>query len=93
MNNKHELCIVGYHSKFQVIKYIKGLRVDSLIKTCKIIFAEYQSPSRLMSDAGTNLVSVKFQDFYRCLDIHHAVSSLHDHQSMGKVEACIMFVK
>ena len=45
-----------------------------------------------MSDAGTNYVSEKFQDFHR-LDIHHAVSSLVNQQRNGQREACIKFIK
>ena len=40
-NNKNHLCIVDYHSKFQVIKRMEGLSTESLIITTKIIFAEY----------------------------------------------------
>ena len=47
----------------------------------KIIFAEYGLPCRLMSDAGTHLISEKFLDFHRFQDIHCVMSSLYNHQS------------
>ena len=42
---------------------------------CKINFAEYRLLSKIMSDAGTNFVPEKFQDFYRQLNINHVVLS------------------
>ena len=78
-NSKHYLCIINYHRIVLVIKQAEGLSADYLIKTCMIIFAEYRFPNRLMSDSGTNFISEKFQDFCRCLGIHHAVSSSYNH--------------
>ena len=40
LNNKTYLCIVDYHRKFTVMKLTDVLNSDSLIKICKIIFAE-----------------------------------------------------
>ena len=37
INNRHYLCIVGYHGKFPVIKQMKGLSTGNLIQTCRII--------------------------------------------------------
>ena len=57
INNMHYLFTVDYHRKFPVIKQVKGFSADNLIKTHMIIFAEYQIPSSITSDAGTNFVS------------------------------------
>ena len=70
LNNKTYFCIVDYHSKFPVMKLMDGLSVDSVIKTCIIIFAEYTLSNKIMSDAGTNFVSEKFQESRRHLDIN-----------------------
>ena len=43
-NSEHCLCIVDYHSKFPVIKQVKGLSADSLINIFKITFSEYRLP-------------------------------------------------
>ena len=43
-NIKNYLCIVDYNSKFLVIKRLEGLSAESLIRTVKIIFAEYGKP-------------------------------------------------
>ena len=57
------------------------------------MFAEYRLPRKVMSDASTNFISQKFQEFCSKLKIHHAVSSQYNHQNSGQVEACITFVK
>ena len=90
---KNYLCIVDYHSKFQIIKRTEGLSAENLITTVKIIFVEYGIPCTLMSDAGSNFVSEKFRSFCTCLNIKQAVSSLYHHQSNRHIEACIKFIK
>ena len=44
LDNKRYLCLVDYHSKFPIVKKTEDLSADSLILTCKIIFAEYRIP-------------------------------------------------
>ena len=46
-----------------VIKQVEGFSADNVIKIGKIIFSEYGLPSKIVSDAGTNFVSEKSQDF------------------------------
>ena len=46
-----------------------------------------------MCDAGTNFILEKFQELYRKLKIHHAVSLSYNNQIKGQVEAYINFVK
>ena len=65
INNRHYLCIVYYHSTFQVRKKVEGLSTDKLIKMCKIIFSEYRLPSKLVSDVSTNYISEKFENYCR----------------------------
>ena len=84
LNNKHYLYIVDYHSKFSFFKKAEGLSTDSLILTCKVIFAEYRIPKKIMSDSGGNFISDKFKTFCKSLNIEQAfLSSYHE------VEACI----
>ena len=92
-NNKNYLCFIDYHSKFPIIKRMEGLSTECLITTTKVIFAEHGLPNRLISDAGTSFVSDKFRRFCNQLNIEQAVSSAYHHQSNGKVEACIKFIK
>ena len=93
LNNKNYSCIVDYHSKFPVVKRIEGLLADNLIDALKIIFAEYGIPRKIMSDAGTNFISEKCQQFCKRVNIEQAVSSSYHHQGNGQVEACIKFIK
>ena len=62
------------HSEFTLVKQIAGFGADDLVRTCKIIFSKYGISSKLISDAGTNFTSEKFQGFHKCLNIHHTVS-------------------
>ena len=93
LNNKHYLCIIDYHSKFPVIKKTEDLSADSLILLCKVIFAEYRLPRKIMSDSGGNFVSDKFRTFCKSVNIDQVFSSSCQHQINGQVEACIKFVK
>ena len=69
INEKHYPCLVGYHRKFLVIKWVDGLSTDNLIQMCKVIFSEYALPNRIESDAGSNFVSQKFENFCKWLSI------------------------
>ena len=92
-NNKNYLCIVDYHSKFPVVKRLEVLSAESLATTIKVIFAEYGIPHKLMSDAGTNFVSDKFQKLCNIINVEHTVLLAYHHQSNGQVKACIKFIK
>ena len=93
LNSKHYHCIVDYHSKFPVIKKLEDLPADSLILVCKVIFAEYGLPKKIMSDSGGNFISDKFKTFCKSLNIEQAFLSLYHHQSNGQVDACIKCIK
>ena len=93
LNNKNYLCIVDHHSKFPVVKRMEGLSTENLIAKAKVIFAEYGTPCKLMSDTGTNFVSDKFRRFCSSINIKQAVSSAYHHQSNTQVEACIKLIK
>ena len=92
-NSKNYVCIVDYNNKFPVIKRLEGLSVESLINTVKIIFTEYGIPQKVMSDAGTNFISDRFQQFCATIDVEQAASLVYHHQSNGQVESCIKFIK
>ena len=87
LKNKHYLCIVDYSSKFPVIKRLEDLSADNLMNVVKIIFAKYGIPQKIMSDAGTNFVADRFQQFCKLINIEQAISSVYHHQSSGQVEA------
>ena len=48
-----QLCIVGYYSKFSIMKKAEGLPTDDLIGAAKIVFTEFGLPKKIISDAGT----------------------------------------
>ena len=85
--------MVDYNSKFPIIKRLEGLSAENLTNAGKIIFAEYGIPCKIMSDAGTNFVSDRFQKFCRAINVEQATSLAYHHQSNGQVEACIKFIK
>ena len=90
---KNYLCIIDYNSKFPVIKKLEGLSAKNLNTTTKIIFAEYGTPQKIISDTGTNFVSDRFQQFCNTINVEQAVSQAYHHQSNGQVKACIKFIK
>ena len=85
--------VIENHSKFPLVKKLGDLSADKLILTCKVIFAEYGVPRKIMSDSGGNFISDKFKTFCKSLNIEQAFSSSCHHQSNGHVEACIKFIK
>ena len=60
------------------MKKAEGLSAKQFIRKCKITFAEYELPCKIISDAVTNFI----------LD-----SSSYTHQSDDQAEVCIKFVK
>ena len=60
LNYKTCLCIVNYHSKFQVMKLTNGISANSLIKTCKITFSEYGLYQSIVSDTDKKIVMEMF---------------------------------
>ena len=93
LNNEQYLCIVDYHSKSPVIEKTTDLTASSLILMCKIIFAEYGIPKKIMSGSGGNFISDKFKTFCKNVNIEQAFSSSYHHQNNGQMEVCIKFVK
>ena len=85
--------IVGYHSKFPVIKRLERSSVESLINTVKIIFTEYGIPQKIKSDVGIHFISETFQQFCKSINVEQAVLSAYHHQCSGQVKACIKFIK
>ena len=83
VHNKNYLCIVDYHSRFSIIKKTEDLSSDSLILEYILIFLEHGLPRKIMSDAGSNLISEKFEKFCKKWNIECAALSSYHHQSNG----------
>ena len=55
------LCTVDYYSRFPIVKKACGLSADDdMIRAPKIMFAEFEHPKKIVSDAGTNFISNHF---------------------------------
>ena len=65
---------------------------EHLIRHCKIMFAEYGLPFKIVLNAGTNFVSEKCKESYRKLNIGQAITLSHNHQNSAQAEACTNFV-
>ena len=61
VKNKTVLCIVDYYSKLAIMKKADCLEADDLVKTAKIILAEFGLPKNCISDESKNLTSDIFR--------------------------------
>ena len=92
INYKMFLCIVDYYSKFPVVKKVSSLAIDGLAQMTEMIFVEYGFPKQIISDAGTNVTSEIFKQFWKQMSILQSITSSYHHQSNSQVEACIKVV-
>ena len=93
LHNRNYLCIIDYHSEFLVMKKMEDLSADSLILACTIIFSEYGSLKKIMSDAGGSFISDKLKRFCQDINIQQIVLSSYYNQNDGQVGACIKFIR
>ena len=93
LDRKIYLCLIDYYSKFPVIHELPDNSTHSLKEAIKDIISEYGFFTELVSDAGTNVMSDKFQTFCRKLDIKSKITSSYHHSSNGQVENCIKLIK
>ena len=84
LNNKHYLCIIGYHKKIFTIKKTEDLPADSLMLMCIVIFTEHGLPRKIMLDSGGNFISDKFKTFCKSLNMEQTFSLSYHHQSTDK---------
>ena len=73
LNNSHFLCIADCHSIFPMVKRAEGLLTGQFRRCDKTVFAEYELPFKIMSDAGASLISDKFTVFCQRLIIEQDV--------------------
>ena len=52
LSNNTYFYVLDNHNKFMLVKQAEGLSADSLMKTCKIMFAEHGLPRKIKSDAS-----------------------------------------
>ena len=65
--------------QFPVVKRLEGLSAENLTNAVKIIFMEYGIPHKIMSDAGTNFVSDRFQKSCRGINVEQATLLAYHH--------------
>ena len=68
-NEKKNLCIVDYYSKFPALRKVRSMSAKDLIQAIKAIFTEFGLCKKLVSDAGMYFVLEQFKEFCRCLNI------------------------
>ena len=79
--------------KFSVVKNADGILADNLIRVVIFVFPQFGLPKKIVLDAGTNFISLKFKQFCRQMNIQQAVTSSYYHHSNGQVEVCMKFMK
>ena len=87
-DNNTLLYIVDYYSKFPVMKRFDGLPADDLEQP-KLCSQSLKYQIKIVSDAGTNIMSDQCKQFFRQLNIDWAITSSYHQQNNGQVEACI----
>ena len=91
--NKYNLCVVDYHSKLSVINRLMVSVPITLQKQEKIFFSRVWTTQLNSIRHGQKLLSEKFQDVCRCLNIYHVLSSSCSHKKNGQAEVYINFFK
>ena len=76
IDNETLLCIIDYYTKFPVMKRAERLSADDIIRTTKVLFAEFGLPKKFESDSGMRLVLHQLKQFCRQLNKDQARTSL-----------------
>ena len=93
VNNKMLLHIVDYYSMFPTVKNVGILEADDLVQTAKLIFYGNGFPKKVISVAGTDLMSETVREYCRQMSIQQSITSPYHHQSNDQVEMFIKFIK
>ena len=87
------LLLVGYFSKFLIVRRIPNSTTGAVKKELQDIFTEFGNPFMLRSDNGPCYASEKFKFYLQKLKIDHLTSSPHYTQSNGLAEAMVKVTK
>ena len=93
LSGKEYLITVDYYSNFWELDKLENTKSPAVIRKLKAHFARYGSPCELVSDNGSQFVSIEFQKFVRDWDIEHFTISPHNSKANGKVEAAVKSAK
>ena len=89
IHNNMLFCIVDYYSKFPSWRKLMACQLITQLKQLRLCLQNLNYQRRV-SDVGMNFVSDWFEQFCRQLNIDQAITSSYHHQSIGKVEACVV---
>uniref|UniRef100_A0A8C5MJX5 Gypsy retrotransposon integrase-like protein 1 n=1 Tax=Leptobrachium leishanense TaxID=445787 RepID=A0A8C5MJX5_9ANUR len=90
---KDFLLIVDHYSDFWEIELLPDLSADTTIRRCKVQFARYGQPDRVISDNGPQFACEQFRRFSADWGFEHVTSSPRHPQANGKAESAVKIVK
>ena len=93
LNKKHYLVLIGYNSKFPIVREIQDEISSVVIQSIKGVLSEFGSIKELVSDNEPCFRSHEFNKFVKMYGITHVTISQHHHQSNCQVERCIRTIK
>ena len=93
LSNNDYLVTVDYYSNFWELDRLENTSSRNVIRKLKSHFTRYGSPTQLISDNGSQFISVEFQKFTREWDIEHHTVSPYNSKANGKAEAAVKSAK
>ena len=93
LQDEYYLVLVGYLSKFPIMRRISNETSTVVIQSIKAISSEFGNVKEIVSDNGPCFKSFEFEDFVKSLGIKHTNISPYHHQANGQVEQCIRTIK
>ena len=93
LNNRDDLIVIDYHSKFIEVSRLYDAKYVDVIKAMKKIFVTHGIPKQVFSDNGAQYTSKSFKEFSDVGDFTDNTSSPEFPQSNGLVERAVQIVK
>lgn len=83
---KYAIVLIDYYSKWVELAFVAEVTTKSVITFLMQIFAREGLPDEIVSDNGTQFVSIEFEAFLAKMKIRHLKSSLYYPRANGEVE-------
>ncbi|KAK7933832.1 hypothetical protein WMY93_004728 [Mugilogobius chulae] len=90
---KDYLIMVDHYSDFWEIEQLSDLTAETTVYKCKMQFARYGQPDRVITDCGSQFDNETFRKFAREWGFEHVMSSPRHPKSNGKAESAVKIVK
>uniref|UniRef100_A0A8D2JBQ7 Integrase catalytic domain-containing protein n=1 Tax=Varanus komodoensis TaxID=61221 RepID=A0A8D2JBQ7_VARKO len=87
------LLIVDHYSDFWEIELLPDLSAETTVRRCKVQFARYGLPDRVISDNGPQFACEQFRRFSTDWGFVHVTSSPRHPQVNSKAESAVKIVK